>query len=111
MLIKSTPAGSTNTFDGAGGSDSYQLANAGMTSGIAGLVTVNGATGGTDSVLVDGDSDFNGNVNFDDYVRTDNGFNNQLPGWANGDFDGGGSVNFDDHVLIDLAFNNQAEPL
>jgi len=27
MLIKSTPAGSTNTFDGAGGSDSYQLTN------------------------------------------------------------------------------------
>jgi hypothetical protein len=27
-----------------------------------------------------GDTDFNGKVNFDDYVRTDNGFNNHLSG-------------------------------
>ena len=54
-----------------------------------------------------GDTDFNGIVNFDDYVRTDNGFNNNLTGWLNGDFDGNGQVNFDDYVLIDLAFNVQ----
>jgi len=54
-----------------------------------------------------GDTDFNGVLNFDDYVRTDNGFNNHLGGWLNGDFDGNGSVNFDDYVLIDLAFNAQ----
>jgi autotransporter-associated beta strand protein len=54
-----------------------------------------------------GDADFNGKVNFDDYVRTDNGFNNHLSGWLNGDFDGNGTVNFDDYVLIDLAFNTQ----
>jgi pectate lyase len=54
-----------------------------------------------------GDSDFNGVVNFDDYVRTDNGFNNGLSGWLNGDFDLNGAVNFDDYVLIDLAFNTQ----
>ena len=108
MLIKSTPAGSTNTFDGAGGSDSYQLTNGGLTSGIAGLDTVNGATGGTDS-RTGGRSPRHDRAH--DYVRTDNGFNNGLPGWANGDFDGGGSVNFDDYVLIDLAFNNQAERL
>jgi hypothetical protein len=58
-----------------------------------------------------GDTDFNGRVNFDDYVRTDNGFNNHLTGWLNGDFDGNGSVNFDDYVLIDLAFNTQGAPL
>jgi hypothetical protein len=58
-----------------------------------------------------GDTDFNGKVNFDDYVRTDNGFNNHLTGWLNGDFDGNGSVNFDDYVLIDLAFNTQGAPL
>jgi hypothetical protein len=52
-----------------------------------------------------GDADFNGKVNFDDYVRTDNGFNNHRTGWVNGDFDGNGTVNFDDYVLIDLAFN------
>jgi len=50
-------------------------------------------------------------VNFDDYVRTDNGFNNHLSGWLNGDFDGNGQVNFDDYVLIDLAFNTQSGTL
>ena len=54
-----------------------------------------------------GDTDFNGVVNFDDYVRTDNGFNNHLSGWLNGDFDFNGQVNFDDYVLIDLGFNTQ----
>jgi hypothetical protein len=58
-----------------------------------------------------GDTDFNGNVNFDDYVRTDNGFNNHLSGWLNGDFDLNGTVNFDDYVLIDLAFNTQSGTL
>jgi hypothetical protein len=58
-----------------------------------------------------GDTDFNGKVNFDDYVRTDNGFNNHLSGWLNGDFDGNGQVNFDDYVLIDLAFNTQSGTL
>jgi autotransporter-associated beta strand protein len=58
-----------------------------------------------------GDTDFNGRVNFDDYVRTDNGFNNHLGGWLNGDFDGNGTVNFDDYVLIDLAFNTQGGTL
>jgi MYXO-CTERM domain-containing protein len=58
-----------------------------------------------------GDTDFNGRVNFDDYVRTDNGFNNHLTGWLNGDFDGNNTVNFDDYVLIDLAFNTQSGTL
>ena len=58
-----------------------------------------------------GDADFNGKVNFDDYVRTDNGFNNHMSGWMNGDFDGNGQVNFDDYVLIDLAFNTQGAAL
>jgi hypothetical protein len=58
-----------------------------------------------------GDTDFNGKVNFDDYVRTDSGFNNHLNGWANGDFDLNGSINFDDYVLIDLAFNTQSSTL
>jgi hypothetical protein len=58
-----------------------------------------------------GDTDFNGKVNFDDYVRTDNGFNNHRSGWLNGDFDLNGQVNFDDYVLIDLAFNTQGSAL
>jgi len=58
-----------------------------------------------------GDTDLNGRVNFDDYVRIDNGFNNHLTGWLNGDFDYNGQVNFDDYVLIDLAFNTQSGTL
>jgi GH18 family chitinase len=58
-----------------------------------------------------GDTDFNGQVNFDDYVRTDSGFNNHMSGWLNGDFDGNGQVNFDDYVLIDLAFNTHGSAL
>jgi hypothetical protein len=54
-----------------------------------------------------GDADLNGRVNFDDYVRIDNGFNNHRSGWTNGDFDYNGQINFDDYVLIDLAFNTQ----
>jgi hypothetical protein len=58
-----------------------------------------------------GDTDFNGKVNFDDYVRTDQGFNNHRTGWLNGDFDLNGQVNFDDYVLVDLAFNTQSDLL
>jgi len=58
-----------------------------------------------------GDTDFNGVVNFDDYSRTDGGFNSARSGWLNGDFDGNGVVNFDDYSLIDLAFNTQGAAL
>jgi hypothetical protein len=54
-----------------------------------------------------GDTDFNGQVNFDDYSRTDAGFNAARSGWFNGDFDMNDNVNFDDYSLIDLAFNTQ----
>jgi len=74
--------------------------------------TFDGQPFDTTAVLVKytyyGDADFNGRVNFDDYVRTDSGFNNHRTGWINGDFDGNGQVNFDDYVLIDLAFNTQS---
>jgi hypothetical protein len=58
-----------------------------------------------------GDTDFNGVINFDDYSRTDAGFNQNRRGWLNGDFDGNGVVNFDDYSLIDLAFNTQGSAL
>jgi autotransporter-associated beta strand protein len=58
-----------------------------------------------------GDTNFSGVVNFDDYVRVDVGFNTNLTGWGNGDFNYSGSVNFDDYVLIDVAFNTQAGTL
>jgi len=54
-----------------------------------------------------GDADLNGRVNFDDYVRTDTGFNTHRTGWTNGDFNFNGIINFDDYVLIDLAFISQ----
>ena len=54
-----------------------------------------------------GDADYNGQINFDDYVRLDNGFNNGLTGWSNGDFNSDGEVNFDDYVLIDQSYNQQ----
>jgi hypothetical protein len=80
-----------------------------------GTTSFDGATVSSSDVLVKytyyGDTDLNGRVNFDDYVRADNGFNNHLSGWFNGDFDYNGQVNFDDYVLIDLAFNTQSGTL
>ena len=58
-----------------------------------------------------GDADFSGTVDFDDYVRTDAGFNTNGTTWTRGDFDGSGGVDFDDYVLIDLAFNTQGGTL
>jgi len=81
----------------------------------SGTNTFDGSTVAAANVLVKytwyGDTDFNGRVNFDDYVRIDTGFNNHLSGWLNGDFDLNGTVNFDDYVLIDLAFNVQSGTL
>jgi hypothetical protein len=74
--------------------------------------TFNGYPIDSSAVLVKytyfGDTDFNDVVNFDDYSRTDAGFNGGRSGWMNGDFDGNGVINFDDYSLIDLAFNTQA---
>ena len=79
------------------------------------MATFSGETIDTTAVLVKytyyGDADFNGKVNFDDYVRTDAGFGNRRTGWTNGDFDGNGAVNFDDYVLIDAAFGTQTAVL
>jgi hypothetical protein len=73
--------------------------------------TFGGLTTDDSSVLIKytyyGDTDFNGVVDFDDYSRTDSGFNQHKIGWLNGDFDGNGVVDFDDYSLIDLAFNTQ----
>ncbi len=58
-----------------------------------------------------GDTDLNGVVDFDDYSRTDNGFNNGGTDWLHGDFDYNGIVDFDDYSLIDRAFNTQSGTL
>ena len=58
-------------------------------------------------VAMFGDANLDGQINFDDYVALDNGFNNGLSGWSNGDFNSDGEINFDDYVLIDASFNGQ----
>jgi hypothetical protein len=58
-----------------------------------------------------GDADLNGQVNFDDYARIDNGFSSGGNEWFEGDFDYNGLVNFDDYSLIDNAFNTQSGTL
>jgi hypothetical protein len=60
--------------------------------------------------FIAGDTDGNGSVNFDDYVRTDNGYNNGLKGYLNGDFNYTVVVNFDDYVIIDQSFNTHWQP-
>jgi hypothetical protein len=77
--------------------------------------TFDGVAVATTDILVkytyNGDTDLSGLVDFDDYSRTDAGFNNHRTGWFNGDFDYNGSVDFDDYSLIDLAFNTQSGTL
>jgi len=52
-----------------------------------------------------------GTITSNDYFQIDVGFLAGKSGWINGDFDYNGVVNFDDYSLIDLAFNTQAAPL
>ena len=47
----------------------------------------------------------------DSYARIDNGFNNAGFGFSNGDFDYNGVINFDDYSIIDHIFNTQSGPL
>ncbi len=59
-----------------------------------------------------GDTDFDDQVDFDDYFRIDNGFNHQTEigaviDWFTGDFNYDGRIDFDDYALIDNAFNAQ----
>ncbi len=63
-----------------------------------------------------GDADFNGRLDFDDYSRIDNGFNVQnnpgtIEDWFTGDFDFNSRIDFDDYALIDNAFNAQSGTL
>ena len=58
-----------------------------------------------------GDANFSGTVNFDDYVKIDIGYSQHYTGWLNGDFNYSGAVNFDDYVLIDYAYATQGSAL
>jgi hypothetical protein len=54
-----------------------------------------------------GDALLTGSVTAADYLQIDNGFQNGLTGWNNGDFNYDGVINGDDYTLIDNAFNSQ----
>jgi hypothetical protein len=121
-----TNARNGGTWDAPGLTSSAARNNAAHATGIGVLsgaeynsVGGNGSFGGQSYTATDtlvkytwnGDTNLNGIVNFDDYVRVDVGFNTGLSGWLNGDFNYSGSVNFDDYVLIDVAFNVQSGTL
>src|SRR5262249_49943642 len=63
-----------------------------------------------DADFMPGDTDGNWVIDFDDFSRTDGGFNNHLTGYNNGDFDYNNVIDFDDFVVIDAAFNTQVPP-
>ncbi len=54
-----------------------------------------------------GDALLTGSVTAADYLQIDNGFQNGLAGWYNGDFNYDGVINGDDYTLIDNAYNSQ----
>jgi len=54
-----------------------------------------------------GDALLSGNVIAADYIQIDDGFESHLTGWYNGDFNYDGVINGDDYTLIDNAFNSQ----
>ncbi|HEV8606351.1 MAG TPA: right-handed parallel beta-helix repeat-containing protein [Tepidisphaeraceae bacterium] len=59
-----------------------------------------------------GDTDFDGDIDPDDYAHIDAGLAAHLTGYRNGDFNfTGGQPNSDDYFQIDRAFHNQAAPL
>ncbi len=87
---------------------------------IAGATQFNGSPFAAADALVkytlNGDADFNDRVDFDDYSRIDNGFNQQTEvsaviDWFTGDFNYDGRIDFDDYALIDNAFNAQSGTL
>ena len=97
-------ASPTNTTLGAiEGSEYHGVYGAGA--------TFDGETFDNSSVLVKytyyGDADFNGTVNFDDYSRTDSGFNLGQHRLDQRRLRRQRPVDFDDYSLIDLAFNTQ----
>jgi hypothetical protein len=60
-----------------------------------------------DFSMLRGDADGNGVVNGDDYDRIWAGFNQQLTGYTNGDFNYSGTINMDDYAIIDNAWGTQ----
>jgi hypothetical protein len=81
----------------------------------ASLGTFDGETVSTHDVEVRytyfGDANLDGQVDGSDYSLIDNGYLNQLTGFANGDFNYDGVIDGSDYTLIDNAFNRQGVAL
>ncbi len=79
--------------------------------------TFSGQPVGPDDVLIKftyvGDGNFDGQVDFDDFVAMDNTFFGLTPnlGWASGDINFDGEINFDDYTVVDQSYFFQGAPL
>ena len=79
--------------------------------------TFSGQPVGPDDVLIKftyiGDGNFDGQVDFDDYIAMDNTFFGLIPnfGWATGDINFDGEINFDDYTIVDQSYFFQGAPL
>jgi autotransporter-associated beta strand protein len=81
-------------------------ASPGIASGIEAIAVVDDSAGLSVSLqrAIYGDTDLNGKLNADDYVRIDRGRALGLTGWNNGDVNYDGVINTADYMLIDKAF-------
>ena len=118
-LIRSARSGPT-PWQGSGITSSAAAAR--PVTGLAamlnpGLATFSGEVVDANAVLVkytyNGDANFDGRINSDDYFRIDSGFLAQPvnPGYRDGDFNYDNRINSDDYFLIDSAFLGQGVPL
>ena len=60
------------------------------------------------SVLLAGDADVDGDVDFDDFITLQIGWSAAQPTWLDGDFDGDGDVDFDDFLTMQLYWTGAA---
>jgi subtilase family serine protease len=58
-----------------------------------------------------GDTNLDGKVDGSDYTNIDNGYMNNLTGWANGDLNYDNKVNGSDYTLMDNTFNQQGSQM
>jgi hypothetical protein len=111
----------TGVNSSAAAADPNQITGLGLVEGsdytaATGLTTFSGYSMDGTEVLVkytyNGDTDLNGQIDFDDYARIDTSFLGGVGDkWIDGDSDYSGTVDFDDYALIDAAFLLQGGPL
>lgn len=82
------------------------------TAGHLGLTSLAGQTVAGADVLVKytwlGDADFNGVVDFSDFLRLQAGYGKAAQTWANGDFNYDNAVDFSDFLLLQAAYGKPA---